>query len=303
MAKCFTMDIGTARATEVQKYFAKFKVLPPKNVRVDSTTDIIGHASFENLGKRIVLDKADEFVIVVHGHENGSGLFLPLANGNESVRTLHTNLKILNEIADSKGGKISESDKNKLALSETQIKRLLKLRSDLHAKKIKTVEFRGCNLGRNKSSVQQFRSFFGADTFGAPNLHSFFGQFPTKSGSSVMSSHAKSHQGTTFTYTSDFAGKKCHCCVGVNTSRKPVNGHIVADDDATLDRWIQANLSATASKGSDKKIPTHGLWIIPTIDLTNPDIFAQPDPPRPIFPLATDANGLNEYRLHMVYSP
>lgn len=303
MGKCFTMDIGLERSKAVEKYFEKFKILPPNDLRVDSTRNIYGKPSFENLIKEVLKDKADESLFVVHGYENGSGLYLPLANGTDSVKTTKGNLKVLNEIADKKGGNISPDDKNKLSLKEAQIKRLLNLRKKLHAKKIMTVEFRGCNLGRDTQSVEQFRLFFGAKTFGAPKLHSFFGQSPIKSGSDVMKNHTKTHQGKTYTYTSNFDGKKCHCCFGVNASRKPVNGHIVADDNPTLDRWIQANLSATAVKGNAKVIATHGLWIIPQIKLDDPDPLAEPDPPRPIFPLAKNRDGDNEYKLNMVYAP
>ena len=305
MAKCFTMGIRSDLSKAVKGYFDKFSVLPPKNIRVDSTSDIKGSLSFEHFIKTISKSPANEFVLVVHGHENGGGLYLSLVSGNNSVQTTRENLKILNDIADKKDGKISPIDKKKLALTDAHISRLLKLRGELHKKQIKMVEFRGCNLGRDLESVKQFRSFFGAGNFGAPKLHSFFGSQPTGSGRGLMTSHTISHKGTTYTYTSDFNGKKCHCCFGLNARNKPKNGHVVADDESTIDRWIQANFSATATKGNAKKIAVHGLWFIPQVKIVNidPTDIVDPPRPRPIFPLAKDAKGNNEYRMHMTYSP
>ncbi len=297
MAKCFTMDLSIARTRAVQAYFAKFSVLPTSNIRVDTTVNIVGPPSFENLIRRVAADSAQDFVLVVHGDPNGDGLLLPLANGRTMAQARATgkNLKVLNDIAGKKGV-ISPADRSNLSLDDGQINRLLALRDLLHKKKMRVIEFRGCNLGRSALSMQQFRAFFGAP-FGAPDLYSFFGEQPAKSGSSVMCSHASTHQGTTYTYTSDYGGKKCLCCIGVDLiTQKPVNGHLIADDDPTIDRWIQDKLSVTGTKGNAKSVPIHGLWLLR--DENDPDPLS---PPRPIFPLAVDGKKRNEYSLHTQY--
>ncbi|HSM60596.1 MAG TPA: hypothetical protein VK849_07345, partial [Longimicrobiales bacterium] len=184
------------------------------------------------------------------------------------------------------------------------IQRLLELMETVQEKSIRAIEFRGCNLGRNRESVTQFRGFFGTTSFGAPDLHSFFGRNPVGTGAGIMRGHAGSHQGTTHTYTQTFGDKRCHCCIGVDTRDKPVNGHIVADDSGTLDRWIQANFQANSTQGRGRQLAIHGLWKLPTVDLSDPDPTAGLfDRPRPIFPLQSDGQGHNEYAQHIVYSP
>jgi len=171
-------------------------------------------------------------------------------------------------------------------------------------KNIRAIEFRGCNLGRNAVAVATFKNCLGAASFGAPKLHSFFGRNPTSTGANIMRTHSRSHTGTTITYTQTFADKTCHCCIGVNAARKPQNGHVVADDDATINRWIQANFQNNITRGRDRQLPIHGLWEFPTVDLNNPDPLAGlDDTPRPIFPLAVDDRGRNEYARNIVYSP
>jgi hypothetical protein len=301
----FTIGLHADLARAVKAYFDKFTVLPPRSLSVGSTKALTGPASFETLVSAVAASSADRFVIVVHGHEDGSGLFLPLANRGRlpvGARTTHDKLQRLRTIAARTPAHIDDPDRQTLQLRDAEIQRLIALMKTLQAKHIQAVEFRGCNLGRNVHSVAHFRSFFGAASFGAPNLHSFFGRDPVGTGANLMRTHAQSHQGTTYTYTQTFGGKTCHCCIGVNDKSKPQNGHIVADDLPTVDLWIQANLQAGATLGSARMLPIHGLWELPTIDLDHPDILADPKP-RPIFPLATNAQGHNEYQQHIVYSP
>lgn len=303
----FSIGLDVGRANAVRAYFDKFSVLPPRSLAVTSTTTVPGPASFETLIRAVAASKADRFVIVVHGHEDGSGLFLPLANRNRNPvgeRTTHDRLRRLRAIAARDPARIDPDDRQLLNLRDAEIERLIQHMQTLQAKNIQAIEFRGCNLGRDLRSVKQFRNFFGASSFGAPDLHSFFGLNPVGTGDRIMGNHTSSHKGTTHTYTQRFADKTCHCCIGVNKQRKPVNGHIVADDEATVDKWIQANLQVKATKGRDRRLPVHGLWEIPTVDLDDPDPLAGlRDKPRPIFPLALDAQDRNEYERHIVYSP
>ena len=88
-------------------------------------------------------------------------------------------LQILMDIEPTQAGRCIDADeRTKTQLTDVEINRLIDLMKKVRAKNFKLVEFRGCNLGRNVSSVDRFRRFFGAQTFGAPKLHSFFGTFP-----------------------------------------------------------------------------------------------------------------------------
>ncbi len=308
-AKALTIGLDAVRSASVKKYFAKFSTLPPKGIVVSSTQAVPGPATFETLVNAVTAANAEEIVLVTHGFPDGTGLFLPLANrGNAPVgpKVKFTHLKTLAAIAKRTPPNPTEPERELLGLLEDDIKELIAAMKKVQAKKIKLIEFRGCNLGRNAESLKQFREFFGAAMMGAPNLHSFFGDFPAKAGASVMGNHTTSHSGTTHSFPETFGTKKCICCVGINAERKPENGHIVADDKATIDKWIEKMFSPSVKIGSDDTLPIHGLWLIPPlppIDVNDPNsIFVQPDPPRPFFPLEVDGQGKNEYKARTVYS-
>ncbi len=307
MAIALTLGIEAGLSNAVKAYFEKFKVLPPKNIIVSQTKTLAGVHSFETLLNGILAETTTtDFVIVVHGHETGNGLFLKLATRDGApvgFETTNEMLQLLMDISARSPANATSDERTKLQLGDAEINRLLAIMSKVRDKKLGTVEFRGCNLGKNASSVSRFRSFLGAKTFGAPNLHSFFGKFPAKTGASIMSSHAQSHSSNTETYSSTLGGKICSCCIGLNDKKKPQDGHVVADDANTLDAWIKANLDASNSMGKDKDLPLHGLWEFRKGDPNDP--LAVDPPPRPIFPLAVAADGpdkgKNEYALHVVY--
>jgi hypothetical protein len=303
MGVCLTINLVPFLSDAVKAYFTKFSVLPPKNLKVDSTKVVQGPKSLEALmDAMIALKDKKEFVIVTHGFEDGSGLYLKLATrgddaGGKEVK--HGVLTDLMTIAARNPAKVTADDNTNLDTRGKEIERLIEKMKKIQAMGINAVEFRGCNLGRNQNSVGVFKKFFGAGSFGAPKLHSFFGSGPAKSGGQMMTVHTQSHSTPTITYSQTFAGKTCHCCIGLDEHRKPMNGHIVADDATTLDAWIHANFSQTTSLGTDAKLSTHGLWYFPPAN-TNDPIPIDPDPV-PIFPLQTDTTGQNVYSLNIVY--
>lgn len=309
-AQCFTLGLDAERAKHVKKYFELFSVLPPKDLMVAKTTTPSGPPTFETLLRAVAASPSNEFVIVVHGFDTGDGLYAKLANrANKAVgaQTTYKKLEIILKIMGRQTQKPTSGEREQLELQADDISELIKLIEKVQAKKIKLIEFRGCNLGRNPHSVAQFRKIFGATSFGAPKLYSFFGESPVGTGSHVMSIHADKHNGTTRTYSQTIDGKTCHCCFGINEKRKPRNGHIVADDKNTLQAWVKNNYSDTVNIDNKKSLFTHGLWFIPEIkkiDLNDPDPLPPKEvPPRPIFPRTTADDGTNEYKMNVVYSP
>jgi hypothetical protein len=320
MATALTLGLKPQISTAVTSYFRRFRVLPPRGLSVSKTRVLFGAHSFETLLRAIIAEKSEtDFVIVVHGHETGDGLFLKLATRGVAAgeQTTHEMLQLLMDIEARKPPPpkpgtpapkpgtpaplvITPQDRSKTKLTDAEIKRLIDLRKQVLAKKINRIEFRGCNLGRNLASVDRFRTFLGAKTFGAPKLHSFFGTFQMRASSGVMSSHTSSHKGTTITYPMTFASSTAACCFGLDTDRKPDNGHLVAPDSTTLDAWIKANFDPAASAGTDTTLPIHGLWEFPP----TPKGAPFPLDPRPIFPrrVVTIAKKVQtEYSMHIVY--
>ena len=312
MATALTLGLQPQISTAVTNYFRRFRVLPPRGLTVSNTRVLTGAHSLETLLRAIIAEKSEtDFVIVVHGHETGDGLFLKLATRGGAAageQTTHEMLQILMNIearTDPKTGKPFPDERAKIKLTDAEINRLIGLRKQVRAKRLNRVEFRGCNLGRKLTSVDRFRTFLGAQTFGAPKLHSFFGTFQMRASSGIMSVHTSTHQGSTITYPMTFVGGTAACCVGLNSDRKPVNGHLVAPDSTTLDAWIKVNFDPTAASGTDRTLPIHGLWEFPPRPVNDPNPV-DPDP-RPLFPLrvATDGpnKGRNEYSMHVVYKP
>jgi hypothetical protein len=324
MAIALTLGLDEQRSTSVKEYFKKFKTLPPKGLTVSNTKNLTGVHSFETLLKGIIAEKSEkEFVIVVHGFDTGNGLLLDLATRDGlgvGSQTTHEMLQTLMDIdartppapppAPGKPAPpkpapptATPAERKKLGeLRDAEINRLIDLMTQVRAKNITLVEFRGCNLGKLAISLDRFRKFLGTQTLGAPNLHSFFGTFQMKASPEIMSNHTSTHSGTTFTYAMILDGGTAASCFGTNTDKKPETGHLIAQDKKTLDAWIKANFDPAASSGKDTTLPIHGLWEFPPKPAGAP---FDPDP-RPIFPLGnvTILNvSHNEYKTTIKYSP
>src|SRR4051812_31545776 len=103
MAIALTLGIEAGLSGAVSAYFTKFKVLPPKSLMVSQTKTLSGAASFETLLNGMLAEKtATDFVIIVHGHETGNGLFLKLvtrAGTGAGFETTNEMLQLLMDIS------------------------------------------------------------------------------------------------------------------------------------------------------------------------------------------------------------
>lgn len=121
---------------------------------------------------------------------------------NARAHSTGADLEILNQIAGRERSDPTPAELQKLGIYNNDVSRLIALRERLHSKKIRAIEFRGCNLGRSPRSVRAFCSFFGAVRLGAPQLHSFFGDPAVLHGPGVVDSHEAGHRGDrTYSYT------------------------------------------------------------------------------------------------------
>jgi hypothetical protein len=323
MAIALTLGLDQQRGTAVKDYFKKFRTLPPKALTVSDTKNLKGVGSLETLLKGIIAEKSEtQFVIVVHGFDTGRGLLLDLATrdglgvGSQTTFDMLETLMAIDArtppAPPAQPGKPAPkrapasptpAELKKLGdLTDAEVNRLIDLMTQVQAKNIKLIEFRGCNLGKLDVSVDRFRKFLGAQTLGAPDLHSFFGTFQMKASPDIMSNHTSSHSGITFTYAMILNGSTAACCFGTNTDKKPETGHLIAPDTPTLDAWIKANFDPAASSGKDTTLPIHGLWEFPPKPAGAP---FDPDP-RPIFPLGnkmvgTPPQSVNEYSTRIKY--
>jgi hypothetical protein len=293
----------------IQTWFRQFHDQPPiplTAVKVDTYPQNHATDTFERLLTRVVASPQTNFVLIVHGYEDGSGLTLPLTDRRGSARALYTNLQRLMDLDDPTVS-FTDNDRNHLGLGLQDVRRLLDLMHKVWNKNIGCIEFRACNLGRNPLSLGTFRQFFGARRLGAPDLWSFFGSGPAVVGQKLLATHRAGHTGGTWvTYQFPYAlvdPPHLVCCFQLDQNNKPAGGHVAADTIQTLDAWIKTYLMPAGSPPNGA-MAIHGLWIA-----GQGQIILQPDEvnnplgtwggvtPRQVILPQTDF-----YRKHIVYS-
>jgi hypothetical protein len=303
-AHVITLGLEAPLNHAIRLWFRQFNHLPPTSLTagaVDAAPR--GPASFERLLALMAASPHKNFILIIHGYEDGAGLHLPLT-GRTYARTVHPYLQRLMDL-DRPGEALTAADRRILGIGRRDLGRILDLMHQVRAKKIDCVEFRACNLGRNKLSLDRFRQFFGARVLGAPDLHSFFGNGPVVTGQRGLDTHHQGHRGGAWdTYKFPYAHSAPHlvCCFRVDRHNKPSGGHVVADTPDTLDAWVKKYLMSTAGRPTGD-MALHGLWN------TTRQVFLEPEDEssplggwggpthrRLILPLTEN------YRKHIVYS-
>jgi len=241
----------------------QFNFLPPLGLTAATVDTITKHASFVRLLETVVASVHKNFILIIHGHEDGSGLWLKLAESQGRPHTTHLDLQRLMDL-DAGGPEMSHKDFVIMGVRHHDIPRILHLRHQVLEKRIDCIEFRSCNLGRNKLSLDRFRQFFGARLAGAPDLHTVFGLVPILLGQHMMKSHTHFHRGTghweTYNFPSALAQPDLVACFALNHLAKPESGgHIAADNAAVLAAWINRYVKKGGNhKGGDMAM--HALW-------------------------------------------
>jgi hypothetical protein len=252
--------------------------------------------SFEHLLELVLQSTYTNFILIIHGQPDGSGLYLPLFAHSSKYSTFHYDLQKLMDV-DADVSRMSEADfrvmgfapldahtktslkqNNRKDPRQERVDKMLDLMHQVRAKKIDCIEFRSCNLGKNVLSLQRFREFFGARLAGAPDLHTVFGRTDTRVGDKFLKIHMKNHPITNQslsweTYNFPWAHNsqgvvgerptlpRLVCCFGLNDEMKPESkGHIVADTAATFDAWIKQYVMPTGST-SGNEMAMHCLWV------------------------------------------
>jgi hypothetical protein len=298
MAVGFTAGISDEEHSWVVSYFARFGLMNPYNVRPAPVTRVLP-ATFKELLNAVATTTHTQVVIVAHGFDDGSGLFLPLVAGRPPIVT-HDQLDKLMIIANKNPPVATEKDALLLGLTKAEIQDLVDLTIVLRNKKppVDLIEFRGCFLGKKYLSLNRFRLFFSAKKMGAPKIGGFFGLFPANYGPGIMKSHTTSHVPTThtFTFLEPFSSPPgtCLCCIQVDGNKEPQQGHLVADTLSALNRWTFDKFINSAPPGDH---PVHFLFDkSPPLP---PGVSAAQVPalkPKPYFPLEA------EYAAQIVYS-
>jgi hypothetical protein len=242
-AHVITVGLGHHLNQNIRAWFRQFNFLPPIPLSAATVDTVLLHdASFAKLLRLMFASPHRNFILIIHGHEDGSGLFLKLEPSQVHPHTLHFDLQRLMGLDDG-GPELSRRDQATMGISQRESHQVLDLMHKVRDKRIDCIEFRSCNLGRNKLSLDRFRRFFGARQAGAPNIHTLFGLVPVLTGPHSKQTHKHHHPGgnwETYIFPKWMDEPKLVCCFQLNKLSKPESGgHVVADNADTLNAWIK----------------------------------------------------------------
>jgi len=211
----------------------------------------------------IAASSLTNFILVIHGADDGSGLWLKLVPSQRKPGTSHFDLQRLLEVSTS-GEELSRRDEEIMGITQADSLRVREALLKLQFKTIDGIEFRSCNLGRNLLSLDRFRRFFGARMAGAPDVHTFFGDGPPLIGPNFRDAHKRSHFGVnweTYNFPSAYKAPELVCCFKLNGLGKPESaGHVGTGTRGTLNAWIRQHLAPTGGYAGGN-LALHGLWL------------------------------------------
>jgi hypothetical protein len=262
-AHVITLGLNQALNESIRAWFREFNFMPPVPLQAAQVDTVTGTASFEGLLQRMVDSVHKNFILIIHGHEDGSGLYLQLAPGQAKVHTSHLDLQELMDV-DAGLTQMSAKDRATMGIGKPHINRLLDLMRRVRQKQLGCVEFRSCNLGKNSISLSRFRQFLGAKVVGAPNLHTVFGVVPLVIRQDFDKFHKHFHPGSnweTYNFPNALTDPDLVCCFRLNELQKPeFGGHIATDTSASADAWIQKWIMPSG-RHTGKTMAMHSLWI------------------------------------------
>jgi len=263
LAHVITLGIEAGTNASIRAWFKQFNFMPPIPLVAGQVDTVTAGVSFEHLLELLIRSPSKSFILIVHGHVDGSGLHIPLAPHQAKPHTEHWDLQKLMDV-DARQSEMSPADITRMGISRHHVDRLLDLMRQVRQKQIDCIEFRSCNLGRNVMSLNRFRQFLGARQVGAPDLHTLFGLPGTLVGPEFLATHARHHPGgnwETYKFPRAFGAPHLVCCFKLNDLAKPESGgHIIADTAATFDAWVKQYVMPTGSR-SGREMAMHALWI------------------------------------------
>jgi hypothetical protein len=272
-AHVITVGIEPDLAQAIRAWFHQFNYLPPLPLtaaKVDFIT--AAEASFVKLLGLMAASPFSNFILIIHGADDGSGLWLKLLPQQRKNGTSHFDLQRLLELS-ATGGEMSPNDERIMGITQTESLQIREALLKMQFKTIDCIEFRSCNLGRNLLSLDRFRRFFGARVAGAPNVHTFFGNGVPLVAPNFRLAHTGLHRGRnweTYKFPSAYKEPDLVCCFQLNNLGKPESaGHVATDTTARLTAWIRKYLMPTGSY-SRGTLALHGLWIADRLVSSSP---------------------------------
>ena len=264
MAIGYYSGLNPTLTRAVTQAFTQFPTLPPRNIHIDVIQPLPNPASLETLMTQMLNAQERDFLLVLHGYRTGTGLYLPLANRNRQAVGAHVTLSALKRLIEivNRGGVSTRYDRAALKLEDLEIGRLLALVQGLSARRPSMIEFRNCNLGQSIEMMSCLRLLLSPMWLSAPKYFSFFGHPAIGASALQLRDHARRHRGNTlsFPYRLENPAGECILCLQLDAASKPIGGHIVADSNGTLNRWIARYLGQRVQNGPAQHLPVYGLW-------------------------------------------
>jgi len=263
-AHVITVGLEPDTAGAVRAWFQQFNYLPPIPLTAGKIEVITAaEGSFVKLLNVMAASPYQNFILVIHGADDGSGLWLKLLPQQTKPGTSHFDLQKLLDLS-ATGGTMSPTDEKTMGITQAQSLQVREALLKIQYKTIECIEFRSCNLGRNPLSLDRFRRFFGARVAGAPNVHTMFGNGVPLIAPNFELAHRGLHTGgnwETYNFPSAYKTPELVCCFQLNNLAKPESkGHVATGTAATLAAWIRKYFMPTGSY-SNGSLALHSLWV------------------------------------------
>src|SRR5579863_8500505 len=112
-AHVITLGLNADLNKSIRAWFRDFNFLPPLPLTAGHIDTVTAHVSFEDLLKRMVDSSHKNFILIIHGHSDGSGLYLDLAPHQTKRHTEYYDLQKLMEV-DAGGSNMSNTDMKRM---------------------------------------------------------------------------------------------------------------------------------------------------------------------------------------------
>lgn len=266
MAKALIIDDAYGKVA--MKYYKRF---PEEPVSAGSTIVVenpehIPKTSLNTMLQAIIDAWAKprngpDFVLVSHGNERGLTMRLFPGHATDS-RT-----EVLEVLMDST--ETRESKAKRLKLTPAQIDTLTGKISTVQSLGLSTVEFRGCNIGRNQKNLDVLKTLFGASGWvGAPDELSTFGtvnpRFSKTEAQFDKWVESYSAKGNSFAH----ADRVIFYITPIPKTHTD-KIELFVEDKSILPEWLSTMMSNTAPSKfqhwMEANLPVHYLTVIPPI--------------------------------------
>src|SRR5262245_9816871 len=96
-AHVIMVGLEAALQKNIRAWFQEFNFLPPLGLTAGQV-ESASQNSFEFIMRRMIASPLRNFILIIHGYEDGSGLYIKLADGQSKPHTTHHDLQRLMDL-------------------------------------------------------------------------------------------------------------------------------------------------------------------------------------------------------------